>query len=46
MEAGCVDAVGPVCWEERDTLMHSRLKHVGEAEIGEISEVAEVAELA
>ena len=46
MEAGCVDAVGVVCWEVRDTLMHSKLGHVGEAEIGEVSEVAGVAELA
>lgn len=46
MEAGCVDAVGPVCWNDMDKLMHSRLEHVGEAEFGEVSEVAGVAELA
>lgn len=46
MEADCVNAVGPVCWEVRDTLMHSKLGHVGEAEVGEISEVVGVAELA
>lgn len=45
-EASCVDAVGPVLWEDKDRLMHSRLEHVAEAEMGEVSEVAGVAELA
>ena len=46
MEASCVDTVGPVCWDDTDRLMHSRLEHVGEAEVGEVSEVAGVTELA
>ena len=46
MEASCVDAVGPVCWEDRDRLIHSRLGHVGEAEVGEVPDVVGVAELA
>lgn len=41
-----MDAVGPVLWEDKDRLMHSRLEHVAEAEMGEVSEVAGVAELA
>ena len=44
MGAGCVDRAGPVCWEDRDKLMHSRPKHVGEAEVGEVSELTGVAE--
>ena len=46
MEAGCVDAVGPERWEVRDTLMHSKLGHVGEAEAGEVGEVSEAAGVA
>ena len=39
-----MDRVGPVCWEDRDKLMHSRLEHVGEAEFGEVSELTGIAE--
>ena len=39
-----MDTAGPVLWEDRDRLMHSKLGHVGEAEVGEVSELTRVAE--
>ncbi len=41
-----MDKVGPVYWEDREMLMHSRLEHVGEVEVGELEELTGVAELA
>ena len=41
-----MDRVGPVSWEDREMLMHSRLRHVGEAKVGGASELTGVAELA
>ena len=39
-----MDKGGPVLWEARDRLMHSKLAHVGDAEVGEVSELTGVAE--
>ena len=41
-----MDTAGPVCWEDRDRLMHNRLEQVGEAEVGKVSELTGAAELA
>ena len=39
-----MDTAGLVLWEASDRLMHSRLAHVGDAEVGVVSELTGVDE--